>query len=330
MVNHLQQLAAKSQRAIIAYHIYDNWRTKRQFSMGRIGSTSGSTHSKKTLEESLSYIDQVFNDYLRYADISVDMLQGKRILEIGPGDNVGVVIKFLLAGAKQVVCLDKFLSKQDWQQQHKIYQALREQLDESEKQVFDEVIDFEKGITSDSQKLSYIYGIGIEEANRILERESFNMIISRAVFEHLYDPDAAFSAMDKLLMPGGYMIHKIDFRDHGMFSGHGHHPLTFLTIPERVYRSMILDSGKPNRRLIDYYRQKAKDLGYNTKIFITHLVGIESELLPHKEAVRLSEDYSDSLLSLLKDIRPRLQPQFRDMPDEDIMVSGIFLVMRKL
>jgi hypothetical protein len=43
----------------------------------------------------------------------MDMLQDKRVLEIGPGGNAGVALKFLLAGAKQVVCLDKFYSKME-------------------------------------------------------------------------------------------------------------------------------------------------------------------------------------------------------------------------
>jgi hypothetical protein len=57
--------------------------------------------------------------------------------------------------------------------------------------------------------LLHIYGTGIEEAGKL--------------FEHLYEPDRAFSVLDGLLLPGGYMIHKIDFRDHGMFSDK-HHP----------------------------------------------------------------------------------------------------------
>jgi hypothetical protein len=91
MLSGLRRLATRSKKAIIAYHIYDNWSTKKRFKVGKIDLTSGSTHSKLDLEKSLDYIDVVFDDYLRYSEIPVDMLQGKRILEIGPGDNVGVL-----------------------------------------------------------------------------------------------------------------------------------------------------------------------------------------------------------------------------------------------
>ena len=327
MITQLRQFAKKSKGAIISYQIYDNWRTKQRFNAGKIEFTSGSTHSRKTIQESLSYIDQVFDDYLQYAGISIEMLRDKRILEIGPGDNVGVALKFLAAGAKQVVCLDKFFSKYDWMQQREIYRLLRVQMNEHERHIFDDVIDLETGLKSDSQKLIYIYGTGIEEAEKALEPASFDFIISRAVFEHLYDLDAAFSVMNTLIKPGGSMLHKIDFRDHGIFSGH--HPLTFLTIPASVYRLMAYDSGKPNRKLINYYRSKADEFQYDTKILITYIVGSEDEIIPHKETVTYDVDYTDETNALLKEIRPQLQPEFRSMPDEDLMVSGIFLIMRK-
>jgi SAM-dependent methyltransferase len=329
MLTYLRRFGPKTKMALISWHIYDNWSTKRRFNAGKIELTSGSTHLKKTLSESLRYVDQVFDDYLTYSAISVDMLRDKRILEIGPGDNIGVALKFLVAGAKQVVCLDKFFSKYDWEQQRKIYQSLRDQWSEDERQIFDEVIDLEKGSKVESQKLLYLYGTGIEEAEKIFEPESFDLIVSRAVFEHLYNPNSAFSVMSRLLKPDGYMLHKIDFKDHGVFSKHNHHPLTFLTIPSPIYKLMTYDSGKPNRRLINFYRQKLTGLEFDSKILITQIVGVENEIVPHKEIVSFGVDYTDTTLSLLKKIRPRLQIDFKDMSDEDLMVSGIFLIARK-
>jgi len=327
VITQLRHFVKKSKGAIISYQIYDNWRTKQRFNTGKIEFTSGSTHSRKTTQESLSYIDQVFDDYLQYANISIEMLRDKSILEIGPGDNVGVALKFLAAGAKQVICLDKFFSKYDWMQQREIYRLMREQMNEQERHIFDEVIDLETGLKSDSQKLIYIYGTGIEEAEKVWEPESFDFIISRAVFEHLYDLDAAFSVMNTVIKPGGSMLHKIDFRDHGIFSGH--HPLTFLTIPASVYRLMAYDSGKPNRKLINYYRSKAEEFKYETKILVTYIVDQEDEIIPHKETVTPGIDYTEETIALLNRIRPQLQPEFGNMSDEDILISGIFLIMRK-
>ena len=92
---------------------------------------------------------------------------------------------------------------------------------------------------------------------------------------------------------------------------------------------MTCDSGKSNRRLISYYRRKTNELGYDTKLLITHIVGSESDILPHKETITLGVDYYDSTLSFLNEIRPHLQAEFREMSNEDLLVSGVFLVARK-
>ena len=51
-------------------------------------------------------------------------------MEIGHGDNLGVALRFLAAGAAEVICLDKFYSKRDPERQREIYLALRAQLDD--------------------------------------------------------------------------------------------------------------------------------------------------------------------------------------------------------
>ena len=329
MLRSLLQFAKKSKTVIVLHLTYHNWRMKRRFRAGRNETFSGSTHANKTLQESLYYINEVFDDYLTYSGISLEMLRDKRILEIGPGDNFGVALKFLVAGAKQVVCLDKFYSKRDWKQQHKIYQALREQYRDEEREIFDEMFRLESCIEINPKRLVYIHGTGIEEAEEVLEPASFDYIISRAVMEHLRDPERALFVMDRLLFPGGLMIHKIDLRDHELFSDYGHHPLTFLTIPPAIYKLMTYDAGEPNRKLVPYYRRKLAELGYETKIFVTHIIGEEGEVLPHKETIMCGIDYTDKTLALLSSIRPHLQTEFRTMSDEDLVVSGIFLVGRK-
>lgn len=325
----LKQLVKRSKSMIVVYQIADNYRTKICFSLGKLETFSGNTHYRKSLPESLAYIDSVFNDYLMYSGITVSSLEDKRILEIGPGDNFGVALRFLAAGAKQIICLDKYYSKRNERKQNLIYQAIRQKLETNSRIRFDNAIDLSDGIKLNPEKINYIYGIGIEEADKILEPQSFDIILSRAVIEHIYDIDTAFVVMDKLLAPEGYILHKIDFRDHGMFSDGGLHPLTFLTIPDSVYRLMISDSGKPNRKLINYYEKKISELGYSSKLFITRVVGQEGEILPHKEKIELNSDYDESTISLINEIRPSILNEFKGISNEQLMISGIFLVAKK-
>lgn len=323
----LKSTGKKSKSALIAFYIYNNWRIRKRYETGRIDSPSGAARAQTKIPVSthLAYINRTFNDYVKYCDITPDRVRNKRILEIGPGDNLGVALKFLAAGAAQVVCLDKYLRIKR-EQEREIYRALREQLDDGERRNFDAAVNLAGELEMDPRRLMPIYGTAMEQAQHLLEPESFDLIVSRSVIEHLYDPDAAFSIMHRLLVRGGRLAHKIDFRDHGMFSKKGFHPLTFLTIPDSIYRLMT-HSGKPNRKLINYYRKKMAELGYEAKLQVTHLIGSEDDTVRPETSVMCGADAAKSV-ALVRQIRPKLQRAFQTLPDEDLMISGIYMTAK--
>ena len=311
--------------ATIAEDLRSRWAGRR----GPAPSTSGSTHRALSLEESLSYVDAVLADYLQYGQLSSATLTGKQVLELGPGDNYGVALRFLASGAERVVSVDRFASIRDQSQQREIYAALIDGLEPDARATLGDSIEFGDTIGFDQRRLKAIEGLAIEDADAALEAGSFDLIVSRAVLEHLQHPDSAFAAMDHLLKPGGSMLHRVDFRDHGMFTGGGLHPLTFLTIRERVYRWMTQHSGRPNRRLIDWYRSKLGELGYDTRLLVTRVVGVDEQVLPHPERYRLDAERNLRTIELIAAIRPRLRPEFQRLSDEDLAVAGIFVVARK-
>jgi hypothetical protein len=266
---------------------------------------------------------------LRWPGFSPETFAGKRILEVGTGDNLGLALRFISAGAAGVVSLDKFYSKRHPEQQRNIYLAMRKRITGDERKRFDESIDLTRGIEFNKAKLRYVYGTGVEEADTLLGEASFDFIISKGALQDVYDIDSAFAGMDKLLVPGGYMLHTMDLSDQGMFSKNGFHPLTFLTIPDSVYRMMSVYSGKANRRLTGYYREKIDELGYESKFLVTRIVGEPEEMLPHKEKIERGVDYTEAKLSLVRGIRQKLLPRYAQMTDEELLVSGIYLIAKK-
>jgi hypothetical protein len=96
---------------------------------------------------------------------------------------------------------------------------------------------------------------------------------------------------------------------------------------------MAIDSGKPNRKLMSYYRDVMSELGYVSKILITDIIGVgdvgKGNLHPHKEEIELGVDYGNSSLSLVREIRPKLASKFRALGDEELLVDGIFLIAKK-
>lgn len=330
MLHKLKRTARRSKSLLIAFTIYKNWQTRRRFRHGQIESFHGSSHSGKTVLQSLTYIETQFSDYLKYGSLSDQSLLGKRVLELGFGDNLGVALKFVTAGAEQVVCIDKFYSARDPSYELEIYRALRAKLTNGAKKLFDDAILLNDGFTLNPARLICVNGVELERGVQNLAdlQRPFDLVISRAVIEEIYQPDELFKALDTVLAPGGYMLHKIDLSDYGMFRENDMHPLTFLTISDRVYRMMASDSGIPNRKRMGYYRDQLDRLGYKTKFFITSVLG-KGTLEPHKETVRLEEDYFGSTLDLISQIRSSLDVSFRDLSDEELMVEGIFLVAQK-
>ncbi len=324
----LKKVAGRSKTLIILHRIVDNWRRRRAFQAGQTTNAYGSTHEFWSLEKSVDYITLVYREYLEYSGLTPDTLRGRRVLEVGPGDNFGVALKFLADGAAKVVTLDKFYSERNEEQQTRIYRELRQQLSPEQTAVFDESITLDGGVELNKDRIEYIYGHGIEEADRILEPESFHFIVSRAVLHNVYEIDRGFEAMDRLLAPGGYMAHKIDFSDENMFSSRGMHPLTFLTIPESIYRLMAKDSGKPNRRLVNDYREQMRKRGYDGKLLVSSIVG-SGALSPYKVKIERGVDYGNKTVLLIDEIRSKLAPPYRNLAEEELAAAGIFLVARK-
>jgi hypothetical protein len=329
MRNPIKDLARRSKTAIILFKIFDNWRFKRRNTAGKIETIHGSTHLNSALTDSLAYINKQFNEYVTYAALQPHHITNKNILELGPGDNLGVALRFLAAGANSVVCLDRFYSKRDPHKEKEIYTALRQMLRAEERRRFDEAISLADKIQLNPHRIRSIYGDTLEGFAAKLSEENrlFDLILSCAVLEEIYDPNPAFGATDRLLIRGGWLVHKIDLSDYGMFRNQGMHPLTFLTIPEGIYKLMASDSGLPNRKRLGYYIEKMKEFGYQSKLFVTSVVPT-GRLEPAAEYIPGSFK-GDSGRILVEKIRNRLAKDFRSMDEEELLIDGVLLVARK-
>lgn len=331
MLTMLKQRARKSKSAVVAYKIFDGWRRRRRHTRGDILDTSGATHLGKSLESSVARIFAQFGDYTAYGELAPEWLAGSRVLEVGFGDNVGVALLFLAAGAGSAACLDRFYCPRDEAQQRQIYLGVRARLgSEEERRRFDDAIDLSEGVKTNPERLRELYGAGVEESDELLKDGPFDLAVSNAVVQEIYDPAPTFEALDRALAPGGLMLHKIDLTDYGIFSGAGLNPLTFLTIGEPVYRLMAA-SGGVNRKTVDYYRSLLGRLGYDAKFYLTEVIGRgrRGDMHERREQPLAGIDYTEETLALVREIRPQLIERYRHLPDEDLLVAGTFMVARK-
>jgi hypothetical protein len=295
----------------------------------QIGQAGSLRKDESELSPEVARIRGMYAQYLRYADWRPEMAAGKRMLELGPGLNIGVPLLFMADGAEHAAGLDKFVPLQEDAYYSKLYGQLRENLSQKQKANFDSAIQLSPKIALNPKRMTYVYGKDVTECVGELGPDSYDLIVSNAVLEEMYDPTPVFEAQDRLLRPGGTMIHRIDLGDYGMFSKYGFHPLEFLTVPDWAYRRMVESSGQPNRRLVNYYRDAVARLGYRFDIYITRILGVPEFLPEPKTQVQPGTDYTNETIRLVNEIRPSLISRYRSMPDSDLLIQGIVLVARK-
>lgn len=290
--------------------------------LGPLQSDSGSTHLERAAEDSVAYIEEVFADYKRYG--GVDRFAGTAA-EVGPGDTAGVAMLMRADGCERVDLVDRFRSRRSPEQQREIYRALAGRHD---------LTALDAPPSWDDERCAGVHwrvGSSAEEffaACAARGGAEYDAIVSRAVFEHLYDPLGALRSMAAGLKPGGRMIHKIDFRDHGMFTP-VHPELTFLRFPASVHRRMTRHSGRPNRVLFASYRQAAERLrrshGVVTTLLVTSLAGV-GEVVPHRPFAELAEAEVTAAVQFVEAHRHRFAREFDGVPSADLAVTGVFLV----
>ncbi|MGB3928753.1 MAG: methyltransferase domain-containing protein, partial [Sphingobium sp.] len=289
------------------------------YRLGLNAHQSGATHSYLGIEQSVDYVNRVVDDYLHYAGVAAHDLAGLDVLEVGPGDNFGVALALLAKGAKTVTCLDRFEPLRDDRRNTDIYRRLLESWSPEERRRAADVVRFEGDRASfDPERIVGRYGLSIEQAPQRIE-QTFDVILSRAVLEHVGDVPAAWDAMVRLLKPTGQMWHKVDFRNHGKFDQF--HPLYFLTIGERRWRLLTSPDPTLNRERLPTYRRLAEQTFQTHRLFVTHILQGD-ELVPHVERLEFGKQYGDAELSAVAAVRPRLDARFRDVSDEDLLPGG--------
>jgi hypothetical protein len=72
-------------------------------------------------------------------------------------------------------------------------------------------------------------------------------------------------------------------------------------------------------------------MGYEVKVLVTDIIGRsgKGDLWPPLQPEQLTSEHLNGALPLLRKIRKHLAPEFRTLPDEQLIIDGIFLVARK-
>ncbi len=262
----------------------------------RIGSVSGRGPAHEAPGE-VRYFHGVASDYEAMAQHTGvvgegrRLFDGKRVLELGPGDTRAVALLARLRGARSVTGFDAFdITARDERYLRRIYEPLMER-------------EGAAGGWSRAQDLLADVRVHHDRAALRAEGPRFDLVISRAVLEHVADLEALFDDLAAVTTPDAVQIHKVDLRCHG---NRLDHELDFLMFPEDVYRRMASHTGMPNRVRVPGYL----DLGAR------HGFALVYAGATHRISV-----------AEVNAVRDQLAPPFDAMAPEALAVLGVWLVL---
>lgn len=266
-------------------------------------------NSPEALQKDAEYAYKIGRGYLTVLNEVGLSLNGLRIVEFGPGCNFGTALYLACHGARMAVA-DRFLSL--WRNHYHLAFY---------RKFFDYLKEKEPGLNLDPlrqvlNKRGYPPDVLTQYTNSLedmvhLPAGFFDVTLSNAVLEHLYDVKQAFVQLSRLTKDGGVGLHQVDHRDHRDFS----RPLEYLLLSDLKFKEIFTERhGECGNRMRPLEMEKLfEDCGF--------------EVLKCSENMTLSPDY-------LKDFFPRLQ-QARDSAfyelkrEELICISCQYIVRKK-
>jgi SAM-dependent methyltransferase len=218
---------------------------------------------------------------------------GFTCLEVGPGESVSSAVVAFARGASKTLLLDVApFASMDLADYHAIIEALSPPLDLS-------------GVCSVPELLSrcdaeYLTS-GVESLRR-LPSESVDFIWSQHVLEHVRksEMDDLLVELRRVLKPDGAASHSIDLEDHF------EHSLNNLRFSDRVWEADWLAKAG----------------------FYTNRLGYEELLRRFENAGFTVEVTRVEKWDSLPVPRDRMAPRFRNLPLDDLLVSGFDVILR--
>ncbi|HEX6811974.1 MAG TPA: class I SAM-dependent methyltransferase [Planctomycetota bacterium] len=240
-------------------------------------------------------------------------IEGMRVLELGPGKNIGVGVLFAVNGAASYCGVDVFRDQEfNAPSVLRSLVALLEIMPGLARPIADVVhLHGDGGATVDERYVEFRCPVDVEQLP--FAAGSFDYVFSNAAFEHFSGPDAAIGEIHRVLRRGGMTAHQVDLRDHRFMDND---PLAFLKLGEAEWASLfpanvrvdIATANWTNRWRAGRYRDAFVRRGFR-------LLEYSPQTLP-----------GDGVTASL---RASCHADFRDLPVEDLASVGLFLVAEK-
>jgi hypothetical protein len=271
------------------------------------GQTGRGDSASETSADIAEYFKHCVTDYLDILGIRETersgFLHNKVILEYGPGDMPGVALLLVAFGARKVYCVDRFPLVKVASKNLQVIRQLADSLSEPERIRFDQCF-INPAVPEDGFNPACIEYLVRPNGLSGLAQEA-DIVISRAVLEHVNDLEATFKDMEVAMKEGAVALHQVDLRSHGL---HVSNPLDFLVAPRWLWRLMHSHKGVPNRWRADKYEMIVQKLGVSRTVFKP------TTLFDTKQVT---------------EIRPQLSADFIHVDSDQLAWQGFWLAFNK-
>jgi SAM-dependent methyltransferase len=243
--------------------------------------------------QDISYAREVFAKHLKFGGLETDSGKGLGlVLELGPGESLFTALLAKAYGFRGSILVDVghfAIAGADR------YRELANQLVEEGAPV----PDLSDCMSTESilDRLNACYLTGGLASLREIPDSSVDLIFSQAVVEHLrkHEFESILKELRRILKPGGVSTHVIDFKDHLQASLHN------LRFSDAFWESDFISSS-------GFYTNRLRS---GEVIGMFRAAGFEVEVLSQRK------------WSALPVSKEKLAPQFWNMPEEWLLVSGI-------
>jgi hypothetical protein len=256
----------------------------------------------EALSAAADYAIQVADHYVRWLGDEQGRSgpEGLRILEVGPGPTLGTPVLLACFGAR-VAAADRFLPQWDPDFHPAFFGELLHRVSDRGSaftRPLSRVL-AENGFSAAIE----CYPLAAEQLQDI--GETFDVIYSNAVLEHVENLCASAASLAAITAPQGFNFHQVDLRDHRNFE----RPLEHLTMPRREFETLRHECHCECGAL---WRACDVATAFND-------VGFSVTTRPNMFA---ASDY-------IADLRPRLSREFAQRSDEELMTISAFFAMRR-
>jgi SAM-dependent methyltransferase len=205
------------------------------------------------IDRAVQYDFQVVDEWLQWLQRYTGrpaLLEGKTVLELGPGEDLGVGLLLLARGAREYRALDVHPLAEGTPQV--FYDRLLERIAEDPPpgaKLEELCAQLRRTQAKMNDRLNYVCSNDFSLS--VFPNNSVDLIFSQAAFEHFDSMERTVAELSETARPGAVLVALIDLKTHTRWIG-DRDPLNIYRYGDRLYNALRF-SGSPNRLRPDDY-----------------------------------------------------------------------------